>query len=249
MAAGGVRPPFLRMMSGGMGMKGTIVVVDDEANIRELVRYNLEKEGFACLEAEDGPAGLELVREARPDLVVLDIMLPGTDGLEVCRLLKASPATAGIPIIMLTAKAEEIDTVLGLEMGADDYVAKPFSPRELVARVKAVLRRSHKEPQQSEELVFDGLRMNLVRYEAFLGREKLALTPKEHELLKFFLTNPGRVFSRDELLDRVWGYEYAGDTRTVDVHIRHLRLKLAADPAVAEAIETVRSVGYRLRGF
>lgn len=228
-------------------MAGKVLIVDDEANIRQLVRFNLEREGFTAVEAADGPACLEMVGREKPDLIVLDIMLPGKDGLEVCRLLKTRPETAGIAIIMLTAKAEEIDTVLGLEMGADDYVTKPFSPRELTARVKAVLRRSRKEPQQAEELVFGNLRMNLVRYEVFLADEKLELTPKEYELLKFFLTNPGRVFSRDDLLDKVWGYEYAGDGRTVDVHIRHLRLKLSADPYMAEAIETVRSVGYRLR--
>ncbi len=228
-------------------MADKVMIVDDETNIRQLVKFNLEREGYAAVEAEDGPACLAMVAKEKPDLIILDIMLPGKDGLEVCRALKSRPATAGIAIIMLTAKAEEIDTVLGLEMGADDYVTKPFSPRELTARVKAVLRRSRKEPLQSEELAFGGLRMNLVRYEAFLAGEKLELTPKEYELLKFFLINPGRVFSRDDLLDKVWGYEYAGDTRTVDVHVRHLRLKLAADPAVAEAIETVRSVGYRLR--
>jgi two-component system alkaline phosphatase synthesis response regulator PhoP len=228
-------------------MAEKIMIVDDEANIRELVKFNLERAGYAVVEAEDGAACLAMVAREKPALIILDIMLPGKDGLEVCRTLKSRPETAGVAVIMLTAKAEEIDTVLGLEMGADDYVTKPFSPRELTARVKAVLRRSRKEPLQSDELAFGSLRMNLVRYEAFLAGEKLALTPKEYELLKFFLTHPGRVFSRDDLLDKVWGYEYAGDTRTVDVHVRHLRLKLTDDPAVAEAIETVRSVGYRLR--
>lgn len=226
---------------------GKILIVDDEANIRQLVRFNLEKEGFSCVEAEDGPACLDSVRRDKPDLVVLDIMLPGKDGLEVCRLLKARPETAGIPIIMLTAKAEEIDTVLGLEMGADDYLTKPFSPRELIARVKAVLRRSHKEPLQAEELTLGKVRLNLTRHEAFLGGDRLALTPKEYELLRLFIANIGRAYSREQLLETVWGYEYAGDTRTVDVHIRHLRQKLAGDQALAEAVETVRGVGYRLR--
>jgi len=174
-------------------------------------------------------------------------MLPGKDGLEVCRILKGRPETAGIAIIMLTAKVEEIDTILGLEMGADDYVTKPFSPRELTARVKAVLRRNQKEPSQSDELVFGKLRLNLVRYEAFFGEEKLELTPKEYELLRCFITHAGQAFTREQLLEKVWGYEYAGDTRTVDGHIRHLRIKLSVDPALAEAIETVRGVGYRLR--
>lgn len=223
------------------------MIVDDEANIRQLVRFNLEKEGFTVIETEDGDACLETVGREKPDLIMLDIMLPGKDGLEVCRLLKAQHSTAGIPIIMLTAKAEEIDTVLGLEMGADDYVTKPFSPRELTARIKAVLRRNQKEPSLDDELVFGNLRLNLARYETFLGRDKLELTPKEYELLKCFITCAGKAFTREQLLEQVWGYEYAGDTRTVDVHIRHLRIKLAADRALAEAIETVRGVGYRLR--
>lgn len=228
-------------------MPGKVLIVDDEPNIRQLVRFNLEREGFTAIEAEDGITCLEMVDKERPDLIVLDIMIPGKDGLEVCRILKAKPESSGIAVIMLTAKAEEIDTILGLEMGADDYVTKPFSPRELTARVKAVLRRGHKDPQQSDELVFGNLRMNLVRYEAFIHNEKLELTPKEFELLKCFVTDPGKAFTRELLLEKVWGYEYAGDTRTVDVHIRHLRLKLSADPALAEAIETVRGVGYRLQ--
>ncbi len=228
-------------------MAGKILVVDDEANIRQLVRFNLEREGFMTIEAEDGLSCLEMVNKEKPELIVLDIMIPGKDGLEVCRILKSRPETSGIAVIMLTAKVEEIDTILGLEMGADDYITKPFSPRELVARVKAVLRRSHKDPMQSDELVFGNLRMNLVRYEAFLSAEKLELTPKEFELLRCFVTDSGKAFSREQLLEKVWGYEYAGDTRTVDVHIRHLRLKLSADPVLAEAIETVRGLGYRLR--
>ncbi|HWQ61994.1 MAG TPA: response regulator transcription factor [Negativicutes bacterium] len=228
-------------------MAGKILIVDDEANIRQLVKFNLEKEGFTTIEAEDGDACLEAVSRGKPDLIVLDIMLPGQDGLEVCRILKSRPETAGIAIIMLTAKIEEIDTILGLEMGADDYVTKPFSPRELTARVKAVLRRNQKEPSQSDELVFGNLRLHLVRYETFLGQEKLELTPKEYELLKCFITYAGQAFTREQLLEQVWGYEYAGDTRTVDVHIRHLRIKLSADPSLAEAIETVRGVGYKMR--
>lgn len=228
-------------------MAGKILIVDDEPHIRELVKFSLEREGFTTVEAEDGLSCLELVSRDKPDLIILDLMLPGKDGLEVCRVLKTRPETAGIAVIMLTAKVEEIDKILGLEMGADDYVTKPFSPRELTARVKAVLRRSHKEAQQSDEVVFGNLRMNQVSYETFLFKEKLELTPKEYELLKCFITEPGKAFSREQLLNKVWGYEYAGDTRTVDVHIRHLRLKLSADPVLAEAIETLRGVGYRLR--
>ena len=172
-------------------------------------------------------------------------MLPGIDGMEVCRILKAQQHTAGIPIIMLTAKNDEIDTIVGLEMGDDDYMTKPFSPRELVARVKAVLRRSHKGSIQDGQLVVGKLKLNFTSYEVYLGNDKLELTPKEYELLKLFVTNVGRAYTREQLLEKVWGYEYFGDTRTVDVHVRHLRAKLAKQPEIAEAIETVRGVGYR----
>ncbi len=221
-----------------------ILVVDDEASIRELLAFNLKKNGYSVETAADGREALEKAPKA--DLVLLDIMLPEIDGLEVCRRLKSSPQTNGIPIIMLTAKAEEIDRVLGLEMGADDYVVKPFSMRELIARVKAVLRRSHQDDKaKGEALTLGALRIDFSSYQVWLHDEPVALTPKEYELLKLLVTNPGRAFSRDELLERIWGYEYYGDTRTVDVHIRHLRAKLAADPEISDAIETVRGVGYR----
>lgn len=226
-----------------------ILVVDDEAPIRELLSFNLKKSGYEVETAADGRTALQKAPEA--DLVLLDIMLPEVDGLEVCRQLKADPQTSGIPIIMLTAKAEEIDRVLGLELGADDYVVKPFSMRELLARVKAVLRRSatassagHEEARE-ESLTIGGLRLDFSSYQAWLHDNPIALTPKEYELLKLLVTNPGRAFTRDELLERIWGYEYYGDTRTVDVHIRHLRAKLKGAPAVSDAIETVRGVGYR----
>lgn len=228
-------------------MTGKILIVEDEANIRELVRFNLAKEGYVVLEAEDGNAALALARRERPDLIVLDLMLPGMDGLDVCRILKGSSETAGMAIIMLTAKAEEVDKIIGLELGADDYMVKPFSPRELLARIKAVLRRSKRDAPLAGELVVGNLKLNFSRYEAHIGKEKLELTPKEFELLKLFVTDVGRVFTREQLLDKVWGYEYFGDTRTVDVHIRHLRAKLSIDPVLAEAIETVRGVGYRFR--
>lgn len=228
-------------------MTGSILIVDDEAAIRELLKFNLQKEGYHVLEAETGPDGLVIAKTEKPDLVILDLMLPGIDGLEICRNLKSQQNTAGIPIIMLTAKNEEIDKIIGLELGADDYLTKPFSPRELVARIKAVLRRSNKEALPAGELIVGKLRLNFSRYEAFLSKSKLELTPKEYELLKLFITNLGRVYSREQLLEKVWGYEYFGDTRTVDVHVRHLRAKLAAEPEVAEAIETVRGVGYRFR--
>ncbi|MDF2499526.1 MAG: phoP [Anaerosporomusa subterranea] len=228
-------------------MSGKILIVDDELSIRELIKFNLEKAGFSVLECGDGAEALQLVKTQKPELLVLDLMLPGLDGIEVCRNLKSHRDTSGIPIIMLTAKSDEIDKVIGLEMGADDYLTKPFSPRELIARVKAVLRRSQMTSAQEGELAIGKLRMNFSRYEVFLGNEKLELTPKEYELLKLFVTNTGRVFSREKLLEKVWGYEYFGDTRTVDVHVRHIRAKLEQDLEIADAIETVRGVGYRMR--
>lgn len=224
-----------------------ILVVDDEINIRELVKFNLDKAGYKIIEASDGHSAVSMVRAEKPDLVILDLMLPGIDGLEVCRLLKGQRETSGIPIIMLTAKSEEIDKIIGLELGADDYMTKPFSARELTARVKAVLRRSQKDAVPAGELSVGGLRLNFSRHEAFLGKEKLELTPKEYELLKLLITNVGKVFTREQLLEKVWGYEYFGDTRTVDVHVRHLRTKLIHDTEEADMIETVRGIGYRFR--
>ncbi|CVK18757.1 MULTISPECIES: response regulator [Sporomusa] len=228
-------------------MAGKILVIDDELNIRELIKFNVEKAGYKVLEADNGQTAVAVTKAEQPDLVVLDLMLPGMDGLEVCRIIKNSRETAAIPIIMLTAKNEEIDKILGLELGADDYLTKPFSPRELVARIKAVLRRSHKDNVAGGELVIGKLKLNFSRYEAYLGTVKLELTPKEYEMLKLFVTNTGKVFTREQLLEKVWGYEYFGDTRTVDVHVRHLRVKLGQDNEVAEAIETVRGVGYRFK--
>jgi two-component system alkaline phosphatase synthesis response regulator PhoP len=228
-------------------MTGKILIVDDELNIRELIKFNVEKAGYKVLETGDGQTAVNLAKSEKPDLVVLDLMLPGLDGLEVCRIIKNSRETAAIPIIMLTAKNEEIDKVIGLELGADDYLTKPFSPRELLARIKAVLRRSQKDSTIGGELTLGKLRLNFSRYEAYLGSTKLELTPKEYEMLKLFVTNTGKVFTREQLLEKVWGYEYFGDTRTVDVHVRHLRVKLGQDTEVAEAIETVRGVGYRFK--
>lgn len=228
-------------------MAGKILIVDDELNIRELIKFNVEKSGYKVLETDNGQTAVSMAKAEKPDLVVLDLMLPGMDGLEVCRIIKNSRETAAIPIIMLTAKNEEIDKIIGLELGADDYLTKPFSPRELVARIKAVLRRSQKDNVTGGELVIGKLKLNFSRYEAYLGAVKLELTPKEYELLKLFVTNTGKVFTREQLLEKVWGYEYFGDTRTVDVHVRHLRVKLGQDNEVAEAIETVRGVGYRFK--
>lgn len=226
-------------------MANTILIVDDEPSIRELLAFNLDKAGYSTVEADDGHTALEMAKTAKPDLILLDIMLPGLDGMEVCRIIKGQQHTAGIPIIMLTAKSDEVDKIIGLELGADDYMTKPFSPRELVARVKAVLRRSQKGNQQDGQLVVGKLRINFTSYEVSLDKEKIELTPKEYELLKLFVTNSGRAYTREQLLEKVWGYEYFGDTRTVDVHVRHLRAKLAKQPEIAEAIETVRGVGYR----
>ena len=228
-------------------MKTKILVVEDELSISELIKFNLEKSGYEVFVADTGTMALELVEQFTYSLMLLDLMLPGVDGLEVCRKVKLNNKTASLPIIMLTARNEEIDKIIGLELGADDYMTKPFSPRELLARVKAVLRRSAKDPQAEGELVVGPLKINFNNYEIFLGITKLELTPKEYELLKLFMTNIGKAYSREQLLEKIWGYDYYGDTRTVDVHIRHLRVKLEGEPKVAEAIETVRGIGYRLR--
>jgi two-component system, OmpR family, alkaline phosphatase synthesis response regulator PhoP len=226
-----------------------IMVVDDETYIVELVKFNLEKEGFQVVVAYDGLSAMELVKSEVPDLIILDIMLPKMDGLEVCQALKRDSSYQTIPIIMLTARAEEIDTVLGLELGADDYIKKPFSPRELIARVKARLRAikilAAEEASGARVYVFKNLLVVPDQHEAFLGDVKLELTPIEFELLKIMATHQGKVFNREVLLEKVWGYEFSGDTRTVDVHIRHLRQKLNDDPNFPEYIETVRGVGYR----
>jgi two-component system alkaline phosphatase synthesis response regulator PhoP len=226
-----------------------ILVVDDEAYIVEIVKFNLEKEGYEVVVAHDGLKALDMVRTEEPDLIILDIMLPRMDGLEVCRLVKQDQALKAIPIIMLTAKGEEFDTILGLEMGADDYIKKPFSPREMIARVNARLRALRilkAERAVGHKIhVFKDLIVVPEKYEVFLGEKKLELTPKEFELLTLMLTNPGKVFTREQLLEKVWGYEYSGDTRTVDVHIRHLRQKLSDDFSYPDYIETVRGVGYR----
>lgn len=221
-----------------------ILAVDDDDSIRELLELQLTRNGYEALTAADGREALDKASGA--DLILLDVMLPGIDGFEICRRLKANLVLRAVPIIMLTAKAEEIDKVLGLELGADDYLVKPFSIRELLARVKAVLRRSqNSQPAAEQQLIVGELVLDFQSYTARIGDQRLALTPKEYELLKLLVTNPGRAFLRDELLERIWGYEYYGDTRTVDVHIRHLRAKLAAAPELAAGIETVRGIGYR----
>jgi len=227
-----------------------ILVVDDETYIVELVKFNLEKEGFRVVVAYDGQSALDVVKSESPDLIILDIMLPNMDGFEVCQTLKNDIKYNFIPIIMLTARGEEIDTVLGLELGADDYVKKPFSPRELVARVKARLRAIRileaEKAVGTRVYVFKDLIVVPDQHEAFLGDIKIELTPKEFELLSLLASHPGKVFTREILLEKVWGYEFSGDTRTIDVHIRHLRQKMSDDSNFPEYIETVRGVGYRL---
>jgi two-component system alkaline phosphatase synthesis response regulator PhoP len=230
-------------------MPNTIAIVEDEPNIVELVKYNLDREGYRTISANDGRKGLELVRQELPDLVILDLMLPEMDGMTVCKLLRADSATKLIPIIILTAKSEEADRVLGLEMGADDYVTKPFSPRELVARVRAVLRRSGNiEDGEPDIMEIGDIRMDLRQHLVKVRGEEVELTPKEFDFLKLLLLNPGRAFTREFLLEHLWGYEYFGDTRTVDVHVRRLRQKIEGDAADPSYLETVRGVGYRFRG-
>jgi len=220
-----------------------ILVVEDDPSIRELLQYNLEREGFEVRLTADGLKGLEEVQTKWPDLVILDLMLPGKDGLEILRIMRADNKLMSIPVIMLTAKGEEIDRVLGLELGADDYVTKPFSTREVVARVKALLRRVRTvENDVDNKLTRGPLTINVENYEATLGDKKLELTPKEFQLLHLLASRPGKVFTRDFLLEHVWGYDYLGDSRTVDVHIRHLRQKVEED-----LIETVRGVGYKFK--
>jgi len=224
-----------------------ILVVEDEPDIRKLVRYNLTQERFQVVEAEDGEKALKLVQREKPHLVILDLMLPGMSGLELCRSLRARPETARLPILMLTAKAGEADRVVGLEMGADDYLTKPFSPRELVARVKAILRRSEASFAAAGAEVYEkgSLNINFSTYETFVRGKAVRLTLKEFELLRFLVQNPDRVLSRDQLLDRVWGSEVFIDSRTVDVHIRRLRKAIEKNDRKPEWVLTVRGVGYK----
>jgi phosphate regulon transcriptional regulator PhoB len=224
-------------------MAAEVLVVEDEPDIRDLIVLHLEREGFRSRVAGGGPEALRAVRSRAPDLVILDLMLPEVDGLEVCRRLRAEPATAGLPIIMLTAKTDEIDRVVGLELGADDYVAKPFSPKELMARVRAVLRRT-RPPAAGTVLSAGTLRLEPERHQVTVNGDPVPLTPKEFDLLRALLESAGRVLSREYLLNRVWGYARADEieSRTVDVHVRRLRAKLGAE---GQRLTTVKSVGYR----
>lgn len=222
-----------------------VLVVDDEPSIVELVRFALEREGFTTGAAADGEEALRKVEADHPDLVLLDLMLPRMSGLDVCRILRQRyPA---LPIIILTARGEETDKVLGLELGADDYVTKPFSPRELVARVRAVLRRTVPVGEESGVLRIGPVTLDPQRYEVTVNGRKIELAPKEFDLLRMLMANKGVVLSRDVLLQKVWGYDFAGDTRTIDVHVVRLRQKIEEDPSQPRLIETVRGVGYRFR--
>jgi DNA-binding response OmpR family regulator len=227
------------------GPRRTVLVVEDETTMASVLRYNLEREGYRCLVAGDGARALELARGERPDLLLLDLMLPGIDGIEVCRRIRAQ---SNVPIIMLTARVEEVDRVVGLEVGADDYVTKPFSMRELLARVRASLRRAEMRPAQESTLIqlLPGLTIDPNRRQVLRGDQPVAMKPKEFDLLLFLARHPRQVFTREQLLDHVWGYEFAGQTRTVDVHVRWLREKIEPDPANPSYLLTNRGVGYRL---
>ncbi len=235
-------------------MSEKILVVEDELVLRETLAYNLTKQGYEVITAADGSRAVELARQEKPDLILLDIMLPGIDGFEVCRILRQD---YNAPIIMLTARDEEVDKIVGLEVGADDYLTKPFSMRELLARVKAQLRRvrllreafaDEVEEEAAQELRAGDLVIDLDRREVSLDGEPLALKPMEYELLTYLAQNEGRVLSRDQLLEQVWGWDYTGGSRTVDVHVRWLREKIEEDPSDPTRIITVRGIGYRFEG-
>ena len=236
-------------------MADKILVVEDELSLQETLAYNLKKQGYEVETVGDGLAALDKARQAHPDLIVLDLMLPGMDGFEVCRILRQEMTT---PVLMLTARDDEIDRVVGLEVGADDYMTKPFSMRELMARVKAMLRRvrlvreeinlAATSPSAGQPLTFDDLVIDVTRREVRVQDQVQALKPKEFELLHFLALHRGKVLSREFILERVWGWEYIGDSRTVDVHVRWLREKIEPNPAQPKRIVTVRGAGYRFEG-
>ena len=228
----------------------TILVVEDEENLRETLRYKLNAEGYRVITAVDGEQAVEQARSKSPDLVLLDLMLPKLDGFDVCRILRKESA---VPILMLTAKGEEVEKVVGLEVGADDYVTKPFSMRELLARIKALLRRADNGAKEAEGpadvvLTAGDLKIDLTQHRAWVGENNLGLKLREFDLLAFLMKNRARAFSRDQLLDQVWGYTAGVDTRTVDVHIHWLREKIETDPGHPQRITTIRGLGYRFEG-
>lgn len=227
-----------------------VLVVDDEPAIITLLEYNLQQSGFEVISAKDGEAGIKMVIDENPDIMILDLMLPKIDGIEVCKKLREDKIM--IPILMLTAKGDEFDKILGLELGADDYMTKPFSPREVVARVKAILRRKplidtfENKESKEEKIKIGDLKIFPDRFEVYIGEDRLDLTPKEFELLVYLSLNKGLVITRDQLLNDVWNYEYANDTRIVDVHISHLREKIERNSKKPVYIKTIRGVGYKL---
>ncbi len=234
-------------------MEKRILVVDDEQSILTLLKYNLEQAGFKVITAMDGEEGMNIAITEKPDLIVLDLMLPRLDGIEVCKQLRQQRVLT--PILMLTAKDDEFDKVLGLELGADDYMTKPFSPREVVARVKAIFRRtqlfleeSERNEEKTDHIQIGGLKIYPELYEAYFQESLLELTPKEFELLLYLTKNKGRVLTRDQLLSAVWNYDFVGDTRIVDVHISHLREKIEENTKKPEYIKTIRGLGYKLEG-
>lgn len=225
-------------------MPDRVLIVDDDAQIVRVLRGYFERAGFTVLSAQDGPTGLRMARQETPDLIILDLMLPGMDGLDVCRALRK---TSDVPIIMLTARVEESDTLIGLELGADDYVTKPFSPREVVARARALLRRA-KGQQPSEEVLHVGkLHLDIPKRTLSVAGREVELTPSEFEILRALMSSPGRVFSRSQLLETTQGYAYEGYERTVDTHIKNLRQKIGDSPRNPEYIQTVHGVGYKMR--
>jgi two-component system, OmpR family, alkaline phosphatase synthesis response regulator PhoP len=231
-------------------MSKKVLVVDDEQSIVTLLTYNLEQAGFTVVTANDGEEAIEKVASEQPAFIILDLMLPKLDGVEVCKQLRQQKVMT--PILMLTAKDDEFDKVLGLELGADDYMTKPFSPREVVARVKAILRRtqlSNGEMETKDQIVIGDLKIFPESYEAYFRGERLELTPKEFELLVYLAKHKGRVLTRDQLLSSVWNYDFAGDTRIVDVHISHLREKIEQDTKKPVYIKTIRGLGYKLEGL
>jgi two-component system alkaline phosphatase synthesis response regulator PhoP len=223
-------------------MEAKILIVDDEKNIVELIKFHLKKENYRVIEAYKGKDALDLYRKEKPDLIILDVMLPDMGGFEVCKTIRKE---SRVPIIMLTAKGEEIDKILGFELGADDYITKPFSPRELLARIKAVLKRTRTSNIDTNQIQVGPFKINVNKREIYKNDVLLELKPKEFDLLKLFITNPGRVFTRQYLLEQIWGYDYLGDTRTVDVHIRRLRQKIEDNDKNATYIKTVHGVGYK----
>ncbi|WP_432352197.1 response regulator [Sporosarcina sp. A2] len=225
----------------------TIMIVEDDPSICTLIDYNLKQNGYHTIIATNGLEALEVATESKPDLILLDIMLPGMDGIDICQNLRQRKIDT--PIIMLTARSEETDKVLGLEIGADDYMTKPFSPRELTARVKAVLRRVNTVSQPSDSISINGLTVHLDRYQTDLNGKQLEFTPKEFELLVHLMKHKNRVLSRDQLLQAVWNYDFSGDTRIVDVHISHLRDKIEEDSKKPRSIKTVRGIGYKFEEF